>query len=86
MAFSTISKSSSYFNSTIYTGNGTVDTALTTGTFQPDLTWFKNRGTTESHMWMDAVRGATNYIQSIALHNKAQVLIKFLLLHQQELL
>ena len=64
MAFSTISKSSSYFNSTIYTGNGTVDTALTTGTFQPDLTWFKNRGTTESHMWMDAVRGATNYIQS----------------------
>ena len=64
MAFSTISKSSSFFNSTIYTGNGTVDTALTTGTFQPDLTWFKNRGTTESHMWMDAVRGATNYIQS----------------------
>ena len=64
MAFSTISKSSSFFNSTIYTGNGTVDTALTTGTFQPDLTWFKNRGTTESHMWMDAVRGATYYIQS----------------------
>ena len=64
MAFSTIAKSSSFFNSTIYTGNGTVDTALTTGTFQPDLTWFKNRGTTESHMWMDAVRGATNYIQS----------------------
>ena len=64
MAYSTIAKSSSFFNSTIYTGNGTVDTALTTGTFQPDLTWFKNRGTTESHMWMDAVRGATYYIQS----------------------
>ena len=64
MAYSTIAKSSSFFNSTIYTGNGTVDTALTTGTFQPDLTWFKNRGTTESNMWMDAVRGATYYIQS----------------------
>jgi hypothetical protein len=64
MAYSTISKSSSFFNSTIYTGNGTVDTALTTGTFQPDLTWFKNRGTTESNMWMNAVRGATYYLQS----------------------
>jgi len=64
MAYSTIAKSSSFFNSTIYTGNGTVDTALTTGTFQPDLTWFKNRGTTESNMWMDAVRGATYYLQS----------------------
>jgi len=64
MAFTPIAKSSSFFNPTLYTGNGTVDTALTTGTFQPDLTWFKNRGTTESHMWMDAVRGATKYIQS----------------------
>ena len=64
MAYTTINKSSDHFNSTIYTGNGTVNTALTTGTFQPDLTWFKNRGTTESHMWMDAVRGATKYIQS----------------------
>ena len=64
MAFTPIAKSSSFFNPTLYTGNGTVDTALTTGTFQPDLTWFKNRGTTESNMWMDAVRGATYYIQS----------------------
>jgi len=64
MAYTTINKSTDHFNSTIYTGNGTVNTALTTGTFQPDLTWFKNRGTTESHMWMDAVRGATKYIQS----------------------
>ena len=64
MAYTTINKSTDHFNTVTYTGNGSVGTALTTGTFQPDLTWFKNRGTTESHMWMDAVRGATNYIQS----------------------
>ena len=64
MAYTGINKSTDHFNTKIFTGNGSANTALTTGTFQPDWVWFKNRGTTESHMWMDAVRGATNYIQS----------------------
>ena len=53
-----------HFSATTYTGNGSASTALTTGTFQPDWVWFKNRGTTEAHLLMDAVRGATKYIQS----------------------
>ena len=64
MAYTTINKSTDYFNTVTYTGNGSANTALTTGTFQPDWVWFKNRGTTETHLLMDAVRGATKYIQS----------------------
>ena len=57
---------SDHFNTTIYTGNGSAGRALTTGTFQPDWVWFKNRGTTETHLLMDAVRGATKYISSVS--------------------
>ena len=64
MAYTTINKSSDHFSATTYTGNGSASTALTTGTFQPDWVWFKNRGTTEAHLLMDAVRGATKYIQT----------------------
>ena len=64
MAYSTIPKSSDYFNSTIYTGNGTASTALTTGTFQPDFCWFKNRGTVEGHVLINAIRGASYNLAS----------------------
>jgi len=64
MAYTTINKSSAYFDTVIYTGNGTVGRALTTGTFQPDFSWFKNRGTTESHVLIDAIRGASFNIAS----------------------
>ena len=64
MAYSTIPKSSSYFNTVTYTGNGTASTALTTGTFQPDFCWFKNRGTVENHVLINAIRGASYNIAS----------------------
>ena len=64
MAYSAIIKPNDYFNTVIYTGNGTVGRALTTGTFQPDFSWFKNRGTTESHVLIDAIRGASFNIAS----------------------
>ena len=60
MAFSTISKSSSYFNTKLWTGNGTNSTAITGVGFQPDMTWIKNRSTTDNHAIFDAIRGATN--------------------------
>ena len=48
MAYTTINKSSNYFTSKLYTGNGSSQT--TTGlNFQPDLTWIKVRDDTESH-------------------------------------
>jgi hypothetical protein len=59
MAYTTINKSTDYFNTKLYTGNGTTDTAITGVGFQPDLTWFKGRTNTENHFLFDAVRGAT---------------------------
>ena len=64
MAYSTILKPSDYFNTKIYTGNGNVGTALTTGTFQPDFCWFKNRGTVENHVLINAIRGASYNLAS----------------------
>ena len=64
MAYTTIDKSTDYFNSVFYTGNGSASTALTTGTFQPDFCWFKNRGTVENHVLINAIRGASYNIAS----------------------
>ena len=58
MVYTTINKSTDYFNTKLYTGNGTTDTAITGVGFQPDLTWFKGRTNTENHFLFDAVRGA----------------------------
>ena len=66
MAYSTIPKSSSYFNTKLWTGNSTNSTAITGVGFQPDLTWIKNRSTTDNHALFDAIRGATYRIASNA--------------------
>jgi hypothetical protein len=58
MAYTTINKSGDYFNTKLYTGNGTDNTAITGVGFQPDLCWFKVRSTNYSHNLQDAVRGA----------------------------
>ena len=57
-----------HFVTTLYTGNGT---AIGSGgktisglSFKPDLTWFKNRDTTDSFDIYDAVRGVTKRIRS----------------------
>jgi hypothetical protein len=63
MAYSTISKPSLYFNTKLYTGNGTDDHAITGVGFQPDWVWLKNRSTTNSHYAQDVVRGATKNLK-----------------------
>ena len=64
MAYTTINKSTDYFNTKLWTGNDTDNTSITGITFQPDLVWVKNRTSTNSHALFDAVRGATKYIES----------------------
>jgi len=56
MAYSAISKSSLYFNTKLYTGNGSTN-AITGVGFQPDWVWIKSRGDTGWHSSTDAVRG-----------------------------
>jgi len=61
MAYSAIPKSTSYFNSKLYTGNGSTN-AITGVGFQPDWVWIKDRGDTHDHNAYDAVRGVTKMI------------------------
>ena len=68
MAYTTINKQTSYFNTATYQGNDSASHAITGLGFQPDLTIIKNRSQTADHQWQDSVRGKTGsnykYIQS----------------------
>jgi len=64
MAYTTINKSGDYFNTKLYSGNGTDDTAITGVGFQPDFLWIKERTSTSYHNLQDAVRGVTKQLIS----------------------
>ena len=57
MAYTTIKKPSDYFNTVLYSGDGTSNRNITGVNFQPDLVWIKNRNNTNSQQWVDSVRG-----------------------------
>ena len=61
MAYSSIPKPSLHVNTKLYTGDGGTQSVTGVG-FQPDWTWIKNRGSTDSHNVYDAVRGVTKYL------------------------
>ena len=63
MAYTTINKSTDYFNTKIYTGNASTQ-AITGVGFQPDWLWIKNRSTTNAHNIFDAVRGTNKKLDS----------------------
>jgi len=56
-----INKPSDYFNTVLYTGDGTNSRAVTGVGFQPDFSWLKNRtgATAYHHQTFDSVRGAS---------------------------
>jgi hypothetical protein len=60
-----IDKPSDYFNTKLYTGNGSTQSITGIG-FQPDWSWFKVRSEVGSHRLVDAVRGNTKYLYSNA--------------------
>ena len=59
MAYTTINKSSDYFNNKLYAGNGSTQTISGVG-HQPDLVWVKQRNGTAYHQLTDAVRGVNS--------------------------
>lgn len=61
MAYATINKPSDYFNTVLYTGNGTTQSITGVG-FQPDWTWIKERSSTSGHEVYDSTRGATKLL------------------------
>jgi len=64
MAYTTINKSGDYFNSTLYTGNGSNGHAITGVGFQPDVVWLKNRSSGTAHVVVDAIRGQNKVLSS----------------------
>jgi hypothetical protein len=63
MAYTTINKSTDYFNTKLYTGTGATQSITGVG-FQPDFTWIKSRSDALSHALFDVVRGTTKVINS----------------------
>ena len=63
MAYTTVNKSTDYFNTKLYTGNGSTQSITGVG-FQPDLVWIKDRDATNSNPIYDVIRGATKRLQS----------------------
>ena len=64
MAYTTINNGKIYFNTVLYTGNGSNNHTISGVGFQSDLTWLKSRSSAISHMWVDAVRGVNTVINS----------------------
>ncbi len=65
-----INKPSDYFNTKLYTGNGSTQSITGVG-FEPDWVWIKNRVNTTDHLLFDVVRNAPNFIKSNS--NSAEV-------------
>ena len=63
MAYTTIDKSSDYFNTLLYTGNGSARSITGVG-FQPDWVWVKSRTTTHQPVLSDSVRGTGKELRS----------------------
>ena len=63
MAYTDIDKPIDYFNTKLYTGNGSTQSITGVG-FQPDWTWIKERDDTPDHKLIDSVRGVTKVIES----------------------
>ena len=63
MAYTTINKSTDYFNTKLWSGNSSTQ-AITGVGFQPDFVWGKQRTGTQSHQLLDAIRGANNILTS----------------------
>ena len=62
MAYSSIIKPQDYFNTKLYTGNGSTNAQTGVG-FQPDMVWIKSRTNNSDHVITDAVRGVTKEIR-----------------------
>ena len=60
----TIKKPGSYFDVSLYTGNGSAQTVTNSGGFTPDLVWHKGRSVGYSHSLVDSVRGNSNVLFS----------------------
>ena len=65
MAYTTIKKPSDYFNTKLYTGDGSSSRSITNVNFKPDWTWVKSRNSSDyDHMVTDVVRGTPKMLKT----------------------
>ena len=64
MAYTAIDNPGLFFNTKIYTGNGSAGHSITGVGFQPDWVWIKTRSDVNNHTIFDVVRGVTKRIRS----------------------
>ena len=64
MAYTDIDDPSAFFNSVLWTGNGSGGRNITGVGFRPDLVWIKRRSAVENHVLNDAVRGVPKNLYS----------------------
>jgi len=62
MAYTDIDNPGEYFNTKLYTGNGSAGHAITGVGFQPDWIWIKDRAATNWHSVRDSVRGTSRQL------------------------
>ena len=62
MAYSSITKPTDYFNTILWTGDGTSSRGITGVGFQPDWVWLKRRDSAANQNVYDAIRGASTYL------------------------
>ena len=60
----TIDDGSQYFNTVLYTGDGTTNRTISGVGFQPDFTWLKRRSSAYSHALLDSNRGGGKVLGS----------------------
>ena len=63
MAYSSITKPTDYFNTVLWTGNGSTMTITGVG-FNADWVWVKLRNGTDDHRLFDQVRGINKYLEA----------------------
>ena len=56
MSYSSINKSTNFFDTLLYTGDGSATQSISGLNFQPDFTWIKSRVATHDHYSFDSVR------------------------------
>ena len=59
----TVVQGNDYFNTTLYTGDGTTNRTITTG-LQSDFVWIKRRNDAFGHILFDVIRGAGKTLRS----------------------
>ena len=75
MAYTTIDKSTNYFNTKLYAGDNATSNAISGVGFKPDWLWIKNRSGISDHQTADSVRGKSGslFLQLRANTNDSEV-------------